>query len=128
TSFRSLTSMTATHRDAALAAGSIGFEISDWVTARFELPPASLLDLHLYDPETAAQTLRQEWGLGERPISNMIHLLESKGVRVFSLAENTREVNAYSVWRRDHPYVFLNTFKSAECSRFDSAHELAHLV
>ena len=26
------------------------------------------------------------------------------------------------------PYVFLNTIKSAESSRFDAAHELAHLV
>ncbi len=30
-SFRSLTSMTARERDASLAAGSIAFEISDWV-------------------------------------------------------------------------------------------------
>jgi len=58
----------------------------------------------------------------------MIHLLESKGVRVFSLAENTAKVNAYSLWRSEKPYVFLNTFKTAECSRFDAAHELGHLV
>lgn len=128
TSFRSQTSMTASERDAALAAGQIGFEISDWVMSRFELPEAKLPDLHLFDPESAAQMLRQEWGLGEKPISNMIQLLESKGVRVFSLAENTTHVNAYSLWRKEVPYVFLNTFKSAECSRFDAAHELAHLV
>jgi Zn-dependent peptidase ImmA (M78 family) len=58
----------------------------------------------------------------------MIQLLESKGVRVFSLAENTAHVNAFSLWRKNVPYVFLNNFKSAECSRFDAAHELAHLV
>lgn len=128
TSFRSQTSMSAAERDAALAAGQLGFEISDWVTARFNLPAQSIPELHLFDPESAALTLRQEWGLGEKPISNMLHLLESKGVRIFSLAENTAHVNAYSLWRKDTPYVFLNTFKSAECSRFDAAHELAHLV
>jgi Zn-dependent peptidase ImmA (M78 family) len=58
----------------------------------------------------------------------MIKLLESKGVRVFSLAENTRNVNAFSCWRNSTPYVFLNTFKSTENSRFDSAHELCHLL
>jgi Zn-dependent peptidase ImmA (M78 family) len=47
---------------------------------------------------------------------------------VFSLAENTLKVNAFSLWRRDKPYVFLNTMKSAENSRFDAAHELGHLV
>src|ERR1700678_4270171 len=76
----------------------------------------------------AARILRTEWQLGEKPVSNMIHLLESKGIRVFSLAENTVKVNAYSLWRRGKPYVFLNTFKSAESSRFDAAHELAHLI
>lgn len=128
TSFRSQTAMSAAQRDAALAAGAIGFLIFDWVGERFDLPQVALPDLHLYDPESAAQTLRQEWCLGEKPISNMIQLLESKGVRIFSLAENTTRLNAYSLWRRDTPYVFLNTMKTAESSRFDAAHELAHLV
>jgi len=47
---------------------------------------------------------------------------------VFSLAQNTVKVNAYSLWRNSKPYVFLNTFKTAESSRFDAAHELGHLV
>lgn len=128
TSFRSQTSMSAAVRDAALSAGVLGFLIADWVEERFDLPEVKLPDLRLFEPEAAAQALRQEWGLGEKPVSNMIQLLESKGVRVFSLAENTVEVNAYSLWRNSKPFVFLNTFKSAECSRFDAAHELAHLV
>lgn len=130
TSFRSLTSMSAAIREAALAAGSLGFEISDWVETRFDLPPVKVPDLRTYaaTPDVAGRVLRGEWGLGEQPVSNMIHLLESRGVRVFSLAENTAKVDAYSLWRRDKPYVFLNTFKSAERSRFDAAHELGHLV
>jgi Zn-dependent peptidase ImmA (M78 family) len=47
---------------------------------------------------------------------------------VFSLAEQHKHVDAFSCWRGDVPYVFLNTFKSAERSRFDAAHELGHLV
>ena len=130
TSFRSQESMSAATREAALAAGTIGFHILDWIGERFELPATDLPDLRVFeDPETAARALREEWGLGEKPITNMIHLLESKGVRVLSLAENTLKVNAYSLRRSDGtPYVFLNTFKSAECSRFDAAHELGHLV
>jgi Zn-dependent peptidase ImmA (M78 family)/DNA-binding XRE family transcriptional regulator len=127
-SFRSYTTMSAKTRDAALAAGAIGFMISDWVEHRFDLPPIRIPNLHLYEPEEAARALRQEWGLGEKPISNMLHLLESKGIRVFSLAENTKKVNAYALWRNGKPYIFLNTYKSAESSRFDGAHELCHLV
>ena len=127
-SFRSQTTMSAAIRDAALAAGTLGFMVSEWVDQRFNLPTVQIPDLHLYEPEEAARVLRTEWQLGEKPISNMLHLLESKGVRVFSLAENTVKMNAYSIWRKDIPYVFLNTYKSAESSRFDAAHELAHLA
>ena len=128
-SFRSLTSMTAKEREAALAAGALAYLLSDWVAARFNLPEPDLIDLSQErDPEAAARTLRQHWALGEQPISNMLQLLEAKGVRVFSLAENTQNVDAFSCWRNGVPYVFLNTFKSSEHSRFDAAHELAHLI
>lgn len=129
TSFRSQTSMSASVRDAALAAGSIGFLISTWVEDRFSLPEVVVPDLgHMQSAEGAARALREYWGLGEKPISDMVHLLESKGVRVFSLAENTLKVNAYSLWRFGLPFVFLNTQKTSECSRFDAAHELGHIV
>jgi len=128
-SFRSLTAMSAKERDAALSAGSLAYMLVDWVQERFNLPAADLTDLsHERDPETAAIILRQLWGLGEQPISNMIKLLESKGTRVFSLSENTKNVDAFSCWRDGVPYIFLNTFKSSEHSRFDAAHELGHLV
>ena len=128
-SFRSLTSMTARERDAALTAGSFAWLVSDWVSERFNLPKPDLLDLcHERDPIAAALSIRHHWGLGEKPIGNMIKLLESKGVKVFSLSENTKNVDAFSCWRNDEPYVFLNTFKSAERSRMDAAHELGHLV
>jgi len=127
-SFRSMTKMTAKQRDAAIAAGSIAFLLSDWVDQEFGLPVPDIPDFGGATPEVAAMSLRQEWGLGERPIKNMVHLLELKGARVFSLAENSIEVDAYSVWRGARPFVFLNTGKSGERRRFDTAHELAHLV
>jgi Zn-dependent peptidase ImmA (M78 family) len=128
-SFRSLAAMTARERDAALAAGELAYEMTDWVKARFNLPATDLLNLsHERNPSSAARTIRQFWGIGEKPIGNMIRLLETKGVKVFSLAENTRNVDAFSCWRNTEPYVFLNTFKSTEHSRFDAAHELGHLV
>lgn len=128
-SFRSLTSMSAKERDAALAAGALAFEVADWVRDRFNLPEPELLDLHHErDPAVAARIMRQFWSMGEKPIGNMIKLIESKGVRVFSLAENTKTVDAFSCWRNGEAYIFLNTFKTTERSRFDAAHELGHLV
>ena len=127
-SFRSMSKMSAALRDSALGAGSLAFVLNSWIETRFNLPVAKLPDLSDLSPEHAAASLRRIWGLGEAPISNMIHLLESKGIRVYSLAIEAREVDAFSVWHEGTPFVFLNTFKSAERSRFDAAHELAHLI
>lgn len=127
-SFRSLSSLTARQRDAALAAGDLAFELHAWVIKRFELPTVQLIDLRDEDPCAAAQALRSHWGMGTKPVEHMIKLLESKGVRVFSLAEQHKHVDAFSCWQGNVPYIFLNTFKSAERSRFDAAHELGHLV
>lgn len=121
--------MSAKERDAAIAAGSLGLQLSDWVEREFSLPTANLLDLsYETDPEIAARSLRQFWGIGEKPISNMIGLLEVNGVRVFSLSENTAAVDAFSFWRDERPFIFLNNFKTAEHSIFDAAHEVGHLV
>lgn len=128
-SFRSSSKMSARERDAAVSAGSLGLQLAAWVEERFSLPSPDLLDLgYETDPEAAALATRQHWGLGERPIGDMLGLLESRGVRVFSLAEDTASVNAFSFWRDGRPYVFLNNFKTAESSIFDTAHELGHLV
>ncbi|MGO7018404.1 helix-turn-helix domain-containing protein [Rhizobium leguminosarum] len=128
-SFRSLTKMSAKERDAALSAGALGLQLGDWVERRFSLPAPNLIDLsYETDVEAAAKSLRQHWSLGEKPIGNVIGLMETQGVRVFSLSENTKTVDAFSFWRDDKPYVFLNNFKTAEHSLFDSVHELGHLV
>ena len=128
-SFRSLSSMTARERDAALSAGVIAYMFHDWVAERFNLPESQVPHPgENATPEAAARIVRSAWALGEQPVSNMVKLLESKGVRVFSLSEETKTVDAFSCWRNDQPFVFLNTFKSTERSRFDAAHELGHLV
>ena len=127
-SFRSLSTLSARQRDAALAAGAIAFELHDWIADRFTLPEPLLLDLRDEEPGAAADALRSHWGIGTKPIEHMVKLLEAKGVRVFALAEQHKNVDAFSCWHNGVPFVFLNTFKSAERSRFDAAHELGHLV
>lgn len=127
-SFRSLSSLTARQKEAALAAGQHALMIDRWARDRFDLPIPDLVDLRGEDPESAAIALRSHWGLGSKPIPDMIKLLEAKGVRIFSLEEENLNVDAYSCWKGGIPFVFLNTMKSAERSRFDAAHELGHLV
>lgn len=128
-SFRSMSKMTAGQRDSALGAGAIALILNNWIEARFDLPSAAFPDLSQEpSPEAAAEMLRRLWGLGELPIKNMVHLLEAKGGRVFSLSIDTAQLDAFSMWHAETPFVFLNTKKSCEHSRFDAAHELGHLV
>jgi Zn-dependent peptidase ImmA (M78 family)/transcriptional regulator with XRE-family HTH domain len=153
-SFRSMSKMSARQRDSALGSGAIGLMLNEWLERNFNLPAPDLPDLgrepgrltdlacvedfeekipfptisSAYGPEAAAEALRSQWGLGELPVKNVIVLLESKGVRVFSLAIDAKEVDAFSMWHGGTPFMFLNTYKSAEHCRFDAAHELGHLV
>ena len=128
-SFRALRSLRARDREAALAGGELAILLSGEIDRRFRLPPVDLPeDLAGMDPEKAAELLRGAWGLGSRPISNMVHLLEAKGVRVYWLVEDCREVDAFMYWAGPLPFVLLATLKSGERGRMDAAHELGHLV
>jgi Zn-dependent peptidase ImmA (M78 family) len=127
-SFRSLSRMTAAQRDAVIAAGTLATTVSLWIDEQFELPSPDLPSLRNFDAETAASVLRDEWHLGQRPIKNVVHLLEAHGVRVFSLPVDSEAVDAFSVWHHGMPFVFLNPMKSGERGRTDAAHELGHLT
>ncbi|MBY5161480.1 ImmA/IrrE family metallo-endopeptidase [Nitriliruptoria bacterium AS10] len=128
-SFRALSTLTARQQKQAFASAWYASSLATWIDDQFVLPSIDVPKLTGVDPETAAEAVRQEWGLGQRPVSNMIHLLEAHGTRVFSLADECAEIDAYSFWNSDGlPYVFLNTLKTAERSRMDAAHELGHLV
>ncbi|MFD2415530.1 ImmA/IrrE family metallo-endopeptidase [Amycolatopsis pigmentata] len=133
-SFRAPTKTPAFRRDAVLAAGTIATEIAAWITERYRLPGADIPSLHLpvdatwIDVETTALRVRGRWDLGHHAIPNMVHLLESRGARVFSLVQDVRDVDAFSAYLRNEPFVFIDTGKTAERQRFDAAHELGHLV
>ncbi|MDF3036824.1 MAG: helix-turn-helix domain protein, partial [Paucimonas sp.] len=97
-SFRSLSTLSAAQRDAALAAGQIAFALNDWIDKRFSLPVPDLPDLRADDPISAADSTREYWGIGVKPIPRLVPLLETKGVRVFTLAERNKNVDAFSCW------------------------------
>jgi len=129
-SFRALSKMTASQSGAARSAGALCIELNRWISERFNLPGSDIpsIDSSIRDPEAAAMMVRSRWGLGVAPAPNLVHLLESHGVRIFSLAEECREVNAFSFWDDGIPFICLNTITTAEHGRFDVAHELGHLI
>jgi Zn-dependent peptidase ImmA (M78 family) len=124
--------------NAAAQSASIAFEIERVLVEelRFKLPPLNIPELpQMYhgDPESAATWVRERWGLRDRPIKSVIGLLESNGIRAFSLPADIIEgkVSAFCVENeRGTPFVLLNTRDaySGERTRFDAAHELGHII
>ena len=102
--------------------------MAGWLDPRFGREAANIPDLSGEKPEFAADLLRRDWGLGHAPIANMMHLLEAKGVRLFALPENCREIDACSFWNDTKPFMLIDTSRASERIRFNLAHELGHLV
>jgi Zn-dependent peptidase ImmA (M78 family)/transcriptional regulator with XRE-family HTH domain len=135
-SFRALTAMSQRQVRKVLANAAMVMEFSAWLEDRYRTPAVDIPSIeeltvsqHESEPSPvdAAAALRAIWGLGAKPVRDMLVLLESRGVYVFGLAADDREVDAFSFWQAGRPYVFVNVAKSAERVRFDLAHELGHL-
>jgi Zn-dependent peptidase ImmA (M78 family)/transcriptional regulator with XRE-family HTH domain len=76
-----------------------------------------------------ARTVREEWGIGWGPISDLIKLVESKGVRLFYVREPQDFLDGFAFWTDDVPYIFLNSSTTDPARiRMDVAHELGHLL
>jgi len=79
--------------------------------------------------ETAAEQCRKQWGLGLGPLSNVVGLLESKGVAVCRFEFEEEKIEAFSFWNGPRPFIFLSSDKGSSArARFDAAHELGHLI
>lgn len=89
--------------------------------------PLDVADIAL-GPTHAAELLRAEWRLSDRPVRNVVRLLEAVGVRVFSLGQGQAEVSTFSFMWEGTPYVFLQTRRDAVAQRFSLASELGHLA
>ncbi|TXN07291.1 ImmA/IrrE family metallo-endopeptidase [Methylobacterium sp. WL103] len=93
------------------------------------LPPEHGIHYTLEELESAAERVRRHWGLGDGPIANVVALFETHGVIVTRLSLISDDVDAFSCWIEKRPYILLGSEKQSSCrSRFDAAHELAHLL
>lgn len=116
-------------------------QIVHYLREFLDLPQASLpqfaLPENLYDLtdgqiEELASECRQFWGLKDGPLPEMLLLLENNGVIISHTMLDSERLDAFSQWRdreTDFPYIVLGAEKaSAVRSRYNAAHELAHLV
>lgn len=120
------------------------FEISEWFGQYVELPQYDAPEMSSVELSTsengelfyseealdeAATKVRRAWGMGDGPISDMVRLLESKGIRVVRQRSGSQRFDAFSRIVRGQPMIFLSSDKgSGPRSRFDAAHELGHII
>lgn len=112
-------------------------ELLSFITESVLLPKNNLPDISYSSPagysklevEIAAEQTRRFWGLSDGPIANMVALLETHGVIVTRFSLGSEQIDAFSCWQAGRPHIVLGSDKrSAARSRFDAAHELAHLL
>jgi Zn-dependent peptidase ImmA (M78 family)/DNA-binding XRE family transcriptional regulator len=114
-----------------LIAGYIYEYLSDYI----EFPELNLPNLtDFYNEwdndsiEKLAKTVREHWGIGDKPITNIVHLLERNGIIVFSVDTDSQKVDAFCQHRKGRPFIFLgNDKQSAFRRQFDGGHELGHI-
>lgn len=138
--YRSLSSATKSARMRAERRYEWLREIVGFIESYVDMPQVNLPDPDLPDDpalladdriEDLATELRQYWGLGDGPISNVVWLLERHGIIVARHDIDDPRLDAFSERRKidGRPYIVLNADKRAAArSRFDAAHELGHLL
>ena len=84
-------------------------------------------------PQEAAKYLRDYWKLNDKPVTNVLRLLEAHGIVITSFKTTTDDIDAFSqLFKFDEKYFFViaysNNKNSAARINFDLAHELGHII
>lgn len=115
-------------------------EIVDYLGEFFDFKPLNLLQLDVpTDPtkittdylEQAANAVREEWGVRRGSLPDVIEKVEESGILVSRIHVYAEKVDAFSQWsdRYGIPIIMLSRDKaSAVRQRFDTLHELAHVL
>lgn len=91
-------------------------------------PQTNILEL-TEDIEENAASLRKHLELVKTgPISNLIALLENKGIIVYSLEIDNDSFSGINGFVNNRPYIIFNSKMKSERVRSTIAHELAHLM
>ncbi len=134
--FRSLRRTTQRDRERATAYAGLLAQLVAEIETRVTLPEfTAIADLAL-DPddepqaaEHAAIRIRELWDLGTEPLQHTVRLIERHGVIVARLRFSSSDVDAFSWASGPRPLVLLGDDKrDFERSRFDTCHELAHIL
>lgn len=137
TFFRANASATKKNKTVQFNKSLLAGYIYEYVSEYIEFPELNLLDANEYlnsewdndSIEMLAQRLRVYWDIDDKPITNIVHLIERNGVMVFSVDTDSEKIDAFCQHRKGRPFIFLgNDKQTASRRQFDGAHELGHIL
>lgn len=135
TYFRSLMKTSKKYRTAQVVKMEHLAEIFAFLNEYLDFPSLNLPDWigSIESPTKAAYTLRDFWNLGNRPIENLIRVVEQNGILVTTFATDTDDIDAFSQFvELDGTNIYLialsSNKESAARINFDIAHELGHII
>ncbi|MDV2581686.1 XRE family transcriptional regulator [Alkalibacillus haloalkaliphilus] len=110
--------------------------IYNYLSDLIEFPELNLPDITKFVGDWSDNTIeelatyvRHFWGLGNSPITNVIHELEKNGIVVFTVDTHSKKVDAFAQHRKGKPFIFVGNEKDSGFRRqFDAAHELGHIL
>lgn len=116
------------HLKVAAAAAAISSDIDTWITDHFVIPELDLPDLHNDDPRMTARLLRAMWGLGTKPLPNLVQFCESRGIRVYTLPAGASSIESCHCWVGPKPFILISLRPTPEQVRYNLARELGRLA
>jgi Zn-dependent peptidase ImmA (M78 family)/DNA-binding XRE family transcriptional regulator len=80
------------------------------------------------DAERVAQQTREAWNLGMDPISNLVEVMEGRGIKV-GVVDGADEFDALILWANETiPVMVVRSNVDGDRQRLSLAHELGHLI
>ncbi len=129
--YRARKGLRAIERDEAYQFAKLCVEQARHMAAKLNLPPL-VVPPPANDPIEAARLARLSLEVdSEKPIPNLINVLERKGFLLIALPFELQGFDAFCTWAvidQERPIIAISSGKPGDRQRFSVAHELAHLV
>lgn len=133
TYFRALLTTSKKYRNEQIQKVDFIARIYRYLNDYIEFPLTNLPQENYQNSEEAAIALRKFWNLGDKPIDNIIYLVEENGILVTMFETNTDDIDAFSqliTVDKLETYLIGCSKNKGTAARihFDVAHELGHIL
>lgn len=130
--YRKRSSLRSAERNRLRQYARLAYEMYRELSMSLTLPKLSLPSVLGESPESAAQLARASLGISpDRPVKNLVNLLERNGVVIFAVPFEIEDHDSFSLWASDPlpavPVIVVSIGKPGDRQRFTLSHELGHL-